>query len=74
MLTCRLHSGIILGVKNVAAALSAAPFAVASLHYPAADSCESSRHTNVKRRNPSGFPPDGFKEAQPKAGIPCALN
>jgi len=31
MLTCRLHSGIILGVKNVAAALSAAPFAAVCL-------------------------------------------
>ena len=57
-LTCRLHDELILSLENVAAALSAAPFAAVCLHFPAADSRQSSRYLECQEMTGfSGLPP-----------------
>ena len=68
-LTCRLHDEIILSLKNVATALSAAPFSVVCLHFPAADSCESSRHLECQEMTGfSGLSPLTASEMKPTFG------
>ena len=53
----------------MATALSAVPFAVASLHYPAADSFESSRHLECQEMTGfSGLSPLTASEMKPTFG------